>query len=498
LFADDLGWVDVSTGNSNGGRGSEIYETPNIDHIAAEGMSFTHAYTQQNCSPTRASLISGQYAPGPDNGVYNVVSLARQDKKTEGFPNLPIDPPEQNKYIADHGVSIFNMARNAGFHTCFIGKSHGTPHPLGKGYGLDIPGDVHHMLKGTVKGEKIRDQYYLALKDDKKGWTFNSKFVDRYAAPYDSAYIDSVLAPLKNGNDPTLLARTPKHLTDAIGDFCVDYIKDRAEERAPFFLYVPFHAVHYKVVGRKDLVEKYKARGLDAKMAEYAGMVELLDQNVGKVLRAIKDPNGDGKFDDDLSADTLVVLFSDNGGCRGNGPLTGGKGVFQEGGLRVPLMCKWPGVIAPNTVTDQAVHCVDLYPTFAEILGADVRDRRLDGTSFAKILNGEKKRLDRKNLFWHFPGYMGSRLRPSSMIQTRVGDQYYKLFYSYETETWGLFHVNEDLGEQNDLLQQPLPEQLTGLVKTMKHDLRAWLVESDAPTGTWAKDGSAVPYPSGF
>jgi hypothetical protein len=93
---------------------------------------------------------------------------------------------------------------------------------------------------------------------------------------------------------------------------------------------------------------------------------------------------------------------------------------------------------------------------------------------------------------------MGTRLRPSSMIQTRVGDQYYKLFYSYETEAWGLFHVNEDLGEQNDLLQQPLPEQLTGLVKTMKHDLRAWLVENDAPTGTWAQDGSAVPYPSGF
>jgi arylsulfatase A-like enzyme len=240
LFADDLGWVDVSTGNPNGGRGSKKHETPNIDRIAEQGMSFTHAYTQQNCAPTRAALITGQYAIGPLNGVYNVASLARQDKRTEGFPDLPIVPPIQRKHIEDHGLSIFNMAQSAGLHTCFIGKSHGTPHPLGEGYGLDIPGDVHHIMQGTVNGKPVKNQHFMALNDDRKGWTFLSKFIDRYAAPYDTAYINTALKPFRNGNDLSLLEGTPKHLTDAIGDFSVDYIRQQAAKAEPFFLYVPY------------------------------------------------------------------------------------------------------------------------------------------------------------------------------------------------------------------------------------------------------------------
>ncbi|MBK1880431.1 sulfatase-like hydrolase/transferase [Pelagicoccus mobilis] len=495
LFADDLGWTDVSTGNPNGGRGSKVYETPNIDRLAEQGMSFTYAYTQQNCSPTRASLVSGQYATGPDNGVYNVRSLARQDKRTKGFPDLPVIPPEQRKAIDDHGRSIFNMVQGAGLHTCFIGKSHGTPHPLGEGYGLDIPGDVHHILEGTVDGKPVKNQHYMALNDDQKGWTFLSKFIDRYAEPYDTTYIDTVLKPFRNGNELSLLKGTPKHMTDGIGDYSVDYIRQQTAKAEPFFLYVPFHAVHTNIVGRKDLVAKYAERGLNARDAEYAGMVELLDQTVGRILQAVKDPNGDGSFDDDQSAETLIIFYSDNGGMRGNGPLTGRKGVFTEGGIRVPLMIKWQGVIQPDSISNQAVHCIDFYPTLAEMLNVDVSDRQLDGTSFAEILTGEKTRLDRKNLFWHFPGYMDERLRPSSVILHRVGDEYYKMFYFYETETWELYHLNEDPGEKANLLEQRVPEQLNGLVRTMKRDLTAWLEDTQAPTGTWSKDGSPVPYP---
>ena len=406
LFADDLGWVDISTGNPNGGRGSKVYETPNIDRIATEGMSFTHAYTQQNCAPTRASLISGMYATGAGNGVYNVTSLSRQDRRTEGYPNLPIVPHEQRKFIPDNGVSIFNMAKKAGYHTCFIGKSHGTPHPLVRGYGLNVHGDVHHAITGTVKGKRVQS-YYLAVKDDKRGWTFKSRYVNKYASPYDQNYVDETLAPFKGQSDLSQLPGSAKHLTDAIGDFCVDYIRDKAGDAKPFFLYVPFHAVHYKVVGRKDLVAKYKSRGLDSKTAEYAGMVELLDQNIGKIANAMKDPNGDGDTSDDLSANTLFIVYSDNGGIYGNAPLTGGKGVFTEGGIRVPLICKWDGVIAPNTISSQSVHCIDLYPTLAEFAGieiSDLSDVSLDGVSFAQILTGKTKRLDRENLFWHFPG----------------------------------------------------------------------------------------------
>lgn len=497
LFADDLGWVDVSTGQTNGGRGSTIYETPNIDRIAAQGMSFTHAYTQQNCAPSRASLISGMYATGAGNGVYNVTSLSRQDRKTEGFPNLSIVPHEQRRFILDNGVSIFDMARKAGYQTCFIGKSHGTPHPLGRGYGLNIPGDVHHIIKGKVNGKTVQS-YYLAVKDDKRGWTFKSPFVNKYASPYDHKYLDETLAPFKHQSDLSQLPGSAKHLTDAIGDFCVNYIKGKADGAKPFFLYVPFHAVHYKVVGRKDLVAKYKSRGLAAKDAEYAAMVELLDQNIGKIANAVKDPNGDGDASDDLSANTLFIVYSDNGGTRGNGPLTGGKGVFTEGGIRVPLICKWDGVIAPNSVSSQAVHCIDMYPTLAEFAGveiSDVGDVSLDGVSFASILTGEAKRLDRDNLFWHFPGYMGSRLRPSTMIHKRVGDEYFKLFYSYETQGFHLFNISQDLSEEHNLLEKPSAKEFA-LAQTMNRDMTRWLKANRAPTGTWTTCGGTVPYPS--
>lgn len=496
ILADDLSWIDVSTGNSNGGRGSKYFETPNIDRLAEQSRSFTHAYTQQNCAPTRAALISGQYATGPNNGVYNVGSLARQNKQTEGFQNLSIKPPKQRNDIPDNGVSLFDMAQSAGLHTCLIGKSHGTPHPLEGGYGLDIPADVHHILHGTVDGEKITNQHYMALKDDEKGWTFLSDYVDRYAAPYDSEYIETQLAPFKNQNDLSLLIGTPKHLTDAIGDFSIDYIKERAAEQTPFFLYVPFHAIHSDIIGRKDYVAKYAARGFDKKQAEYAALVELLDQNVGRILQSLKDPNGDGDFDDDLSGETLVIFTSDNGGLRSNAPLTGRKGHLFEGGIRVPLMVRWPEVIEPNSISNQAVHSIDYYPTLADLLGVDVSDRQLDGVSFASILKGEKTRLERENIFWHFPGYMDFRTRPCSVIQRRIGDQYYKLFYYYETGQWQLFDLNQDISEQNDLLAKHLPEQLTDLVKSMKKDLEDWLIETNAPTGTWTQSGKAVEYPS--
>lgn len=119
-------------------------------------MSFTNAYTNQNCAPSRAALISGQYATGVDNGVYNVGSLNRPDRRTKGFPNLSIKPHEQQNVISDVGTCIFDVLKTKGYNTALIGKSHGTPHPLKGGYGIDLPADIHHELKVMVNGKKNR------------------------------------------------------------------------------------------------------------------------------------------------------------------------------------------------------------------------------------------------------------------------------------------------------------------------------------------------------
>ena len=501
LFADDLGWVDVSTGNTNGGRGSKRYETPVIDQLASEGMSFAYAYTNQNCAPSRASLISGQYPTGEDNQVYNVGSLSRQDKRTKGFPNLPIKPFQQKKVIAEDGINIFDALKTQGYKTAFIGKSHGTPHPLVGDFGIDLPADIHHIIAAPVDGKRTKS-YYMALQSDRKGWTFKSKYVDKYATPYDQNYINTTLKPYASRSELSLLEGTPKHLTDAIGDFSVDYIKENANGDHPFFLYVPFHAVHSKVVGRKDLTEKYRKRGLNERLAEYASMIELLDQNIGKINRAIKDPNGDGDVSDDITNNTIFIVYSDNGGLKDNKPLTGKKGTLTEGGIRVPLIFRYPDVIKANTITNQSVHCIDFLPTLAELTGVDLSTLKkpngstaqYDGVSFAKILKGEEKWLSRDNLFWHLPGYMDERFSPSTLIQTRIGSDYYKLFYFYETETFAMYHVNSDISEKKNLLNNPTKKQLK-IALQMNANMLAWLKANKAPTGTWVKNGENVPYP---
>ncbi len=496
LFVDDLGWVDVSTGNTNQGRGSTIYDTPNIDRLAAEGMSFTHAYTQQNCSPTRASLITGKYATDPDNNVYNVVSLARQDASTQ-LPIL-ITPPEQSKNIAATGVSIFDMAKSVNYTTCFIGKDHGTGiNDLGIDIGVSQPSPF--SLK--VNGNNVQS-YYFALDSDDKGWSFDSDALDAYASPYSSEYVNGNLQAVANGNDLSFLAGKPKHMTDAMGDYCVDYIERKYQAQKPFFLYVPFHAVHSKVAGRQDLKEKYLNKGYNDDLAEYAAIVETTDQTIGRIYKAIKDPNGDGDFSDDISENTILIVYSDNGGLKSNRPLTGGKGTFTEGGIRVPLIIKYPNVIEANSITNQSVHAIDFFPTLAEMIGVDVSNLKkdnnaaieLDGVSFASILKGEESRLDRENIFWHFPGYMGSRQRPNSMIQKRIGDDYYKLRYYYETGVSTLHHINSDISETVDLLEKQDANHMQ-LAEIMLSELKQWLRNEKAPTGTWADGGGTVPFP---
>jgi arylsulfatase A-like enzyme len=510
IFADDLAWADVSSNLSNLGNGSTFYETPTIDALATAGLSFTQAYTQQNCQPSRAALVSGQFAPGPQNGVYNVGSLDRADSRTVGYPNLSIVPAMQSDDIDPAGISIFETLRSASYTTAWMGKNDGTgpTASLAVDHGLDFERAIERRVIATVGGLTTEAQYF-ALNDDTAGWMFDRPEFAAYASPYDQNYIDDVLQPLANGNDPSVLLGTPKHLTDALADVAVDYIATESATPDPFFLYIPFHAVHVTITPRADLKTKYEdkwaaevqAGTLDprARNADYAAFIEQLDQNVAKVLNALDDPDGDGDNSDSIVDDTLVVFFSDNGGSgEFNVPLRGVKGAFFEGGIRVPLISRWPGVITPQTTSDQSIHVVDLYPTFAEIAEATLPDpgvHAIDGESFASILGDEATQLTREGLYWHFPGYMGNRLRPNSVVQQKVGNDYYKLFYHYETGQYEMYNITLDLSETTDLLAGTPAAPDILVAETLNADLRNWLIGESAATGTWSANSAPVPYP---
>ena len=504
IMADDLGWTDIRTANTSLGNGSKYYETPNIDKLAADGVSFTYAYAQQNCQPTRASIITGQYATGPQNGVYNVGSL----KRALNNGATSIIPHDQINHLSAETVSIFETIKAAGYHTAWFGKFHAikTADEIPRDHGIDHNIALHKEVVATVNGQKVKNEFF-AQNDDAKGWIFDNDLLNPYAQPYDKAYIKSVLEPYTNGNDPRVLEGTPKHLTDALGDAVVDYIKDRVQQGTPFFAYVPFHAVHTSILPRADLKAKYEAKeSQDPRhnRPDYAAFVELLDQNVGRIVRALNDPNGDGNTSDGIAENTLVVFYSDNGGFMGptdNSPLRLRKGTYYEGGIRVPLICRWPGVVEPNTVNNvQEVHATDIYPTFAEIAGAKLPDastHEIDGQSVASVIKGEEESLQSKTeLYWHFPGYMDIRNMPQSVIHMRHTDgDHYKLFYRYEDGTYELYNLSNDIGETNNLLLDSPGQTTLDLAEEMNTKLRNWLIRRNAPTGTWRESRETVAYP---
>lgn len=497
ILVDDLGWTDISAGNPNLNNKSLWYQTPNIQRLANEGISFTHCYTQQNCEPSRSALFTGQFPPV--NGVYNVDSLDRGNN-----PNAPIVAAPQRADINPAGVSIFETLKTAGYHIGLYGKNHGTgpANQLGVNHGIDTNFASSKQFSALVNGSMVESAYSALLIDAAPGypqhWGFDIPALDPYAQPYNSTYNTNVLLPVANGNNVTLNVGKPKHHVDAVTDAAVDFIKNRAAIPAtPFMLYFPITGVHSDHVSRVDLKVKYQnitstdPRHTDNK---YAGLVETVDQSIGRLLNALADPNGDGNTADSIVNNTIVVFTSDNGSTETSlsTPLSGEKGMLSEGGIRVPLIVRRPGVIPANTISNQPVHLVDFYPTLAALAGATLPSpgvHPLDGVSFASILTSPTTTLTR-NLYWHFPGYMDTRCWPQSIIQKVIGNQVYKLIYRYESGVYQLFNLTNDIDEGTNIFASN-----QSIASTMNTELRNWLIAKQARTGTWRATGATVAYP---
>ena len=472
FMVDDLGWNHLSAPGPTLGTAPAVYQTPNLERLAAAGVSFPWAYAQPNCAPTRAAMLTGQYPARVHNDVYVVGSLNRHGRGGVTKQQARFQGPKQHQDVAVAAVTIAEAMQENGYTTAHIGKyhvgGHQGPATLPEQAGFDI------NIGGCQQGH----QPTCFASNQGDGWLFKGLGrgdFDRWAEPYDDGY-------LSRRGLPAMLAGTPKHISDATGDALVETVETLAAGGQPFYLQFHTYAVHGPVRARPDLRAAAAERAEGRQQAEYLGFIAGVDETVGRLLAVLADPDGDGDPADSISEDTLVLFTSDNGGTHAdNLPLRGEKGMFTEGGIRVPLIACWPGRLPAGTVSQRMVHAVDYYPTFLELAGGAWRpapdSHPLDGESFAAEMLAPGTDPDRGPIGFLFPGYLDTRAQPGVWLIDELADRRWKVSYDYESALWSLFCLTDDVSEVNNLAKAE-PQVLA----TLAGQLNAWLRQEAA---TW-------------
>ena len=421
-----MGWRDV------GCFGGDLFETPNIDRLATEGMRFTQAYANcPVCSPSRAALMTGKN-PARLGFTGHITAIGRHRHPE----NSKLIPPDGLTNLPHDEETLAEVLGKQGYVSASIGKWH-----LGEeGYWPE-----QHGFDVNVAG-----------------WTHGSP--PHYFYPYTRENSDW------NGSIPTMTGgEEGEYLTDRLTDETIGFME--ANRDNPFFVYLTHYGVHTPLQAPKPLVEKYKKelKGKEKQVhPTYAAMVENMDWNVGRVLQSIEDLG--------LSEDTVVVFTSDNGGLESSAsqaPLRKGKGTLYEGGIRIPQIIKWPGKIPAGSLSEAPTIGTDLFATLAEIGGGSVRDD-IDGKSFSALWDGGEY-SPRESLVWYYPHYHSQSMRPGAAI--RKGD--YKLIEYYDPEGVELYNLAADLSEKRNLASE-MPEKAEELLADLNGYLDA--VDTIRPT----------------
>lgn len=422
IFIDDLGWKDV------GCYGNDFIDTPNIDRLASEGMRFTDFYASGAvCSPTRCAVQSGQnqarigitaHIPGHWRPFERVITPLTTMA-------LPLDT-----------VTVAESLRAAGYSTGYVGKWH-----LGQGAQFQ-PKQQGYDFSAVISGPHLPGRYRV---------------------------LDS------EGQKP----KAGQYRTEFEADICVDFINRNKQK--PFFLMLSPFAVHIPLGAMAAKVEKYEDRAVELKRdlphPVYAAMVEHCDDLVGRIVEAV-DAAG-------ITENTMIVFTSDNGGLyrrydyrpaaddnvATQDPLKGEKGTLYEGGVRVPLIVKYPPVVKANSVCAEPTISHDFYPTFVELAGGVLpKNQTIDGLSLLPLLEQPQAKLARQSLHWHYPHYHHGR--PASSIRERD----WKLIEFLDgTDEVEIYHLADDLGETRNLV-----EEKPGRVADLKKKLQRWRTDVSA------------------
>jgi arylsulfatase A-like enzyme len=421
ILVDDLGIRDL------GCYGQQFIQTPHIDRLAGEGMVWKNAYSScPVCSPTRASILTGKN-PARIHFTGHITAIERHRHPE----NSSIIPPDDLMYIPYEELTLPEALGKVGYVTGSFGKWH----VGGPGYWPEDQGFTVNV----------------------GGWTHGSP--PAYFYPYErpESSWNSRIPTLEGGEEG-------EYLPDRLTDEAIRFI--RANRAQPFFVYLSYYAVHTPLQAPDNLVKKYeslvKETGIDP---VYAAMVDRVDENVGKLISFLDEAG--------LSEKTLVIFTSDNGGLEtvtDNAPFRRGKGHLYDGGIRIPLIMQWTGIIEPGSISQNRTISMDLYPTILNAAGIDTDTiEELDGRSLMEDIQGTTPSRG-SDLHWYYPHY-GIGMDPGGILVE--GD--YKLIVHYDPFKVELFNIRTDTSESNDVSAQH-PE----LAEELENKYSKWLTDIDA------------------
>lgn len=476
FMVDDMGWQDCSLPFWKEKTPlNKQFHTPSMEQLAAEGMKFTNAYATPVCTPTRISMLTGMNAA--HHRITNWTSPVKDN---------PTDNPDQEFGVCDwnyNGLSpkpgvphtvyatpFPQLLKDAGYFTVHVGKAHwgsnGTPgsSPNNLGFMINIAG-----------GAAGHPQSYLSEENygNRPGKT------GLQAVPDLQEYYGS-----------------GTFLTEALTLESLKAIEEPIKRKQPFFLHLSHYAVHVPIMADKRFLQKYLVAGLDSIEAAYATLIEGMDKSLGDVMSYLKKKGVD--------KNTIIIFMSDNGGLSNPGnrggagpythnlPLRAGKGSVYEGGIREPMIVKWPKVVKAGSIANQYVSIEDFFPTILEM--AQVKKytplQQVDGKSFIPVLRNAGYTDNNRVLLWHTPNKWVPNDGPGINYFSAIRQGDWKLVYSYRNRKAALYNLKTDIGEQKDLSQNN-PAQEQRMLQLLVDELKKY----DAQLPINKKTGKPVPYP---
>jgi arylsulfatase A-like enzyme len=461
ILADDMGWQDTSVPFARERtKWNDRYHTPALERLAKEGMKFTQAYSCAVCSPTRVSFLTGQNESrhGVTQWTHQSGDSSSTDRPhpelTHGAWNWNGLQPTPGMAHAVNTPVLPALLKQAGYRTMIFGKGHfgaaGTPGEDPKVFGFDV---------------RVGGRYAGGLGSYWGAKNFGAK--SQPNGPWRAWDLDHYFGQ-------------NIHLSEALTLEASREIRQAVSAKQPFFCYLAHYAPHTPIEPDERFAPKYRAAGLDKTEAAYASLLEGMDKSVGDLL-ALLDELG-------VAKNTLVVFTSDNGGVSHayrsmdpphthNAPLSSGKGAHHEGGIRVPMLVRWPGVTSAGAVNETPVIIYDWFATLLKAGGAALPETPVDGLDLEPLLRGRSSPAFDRPLTWHFPNMWGGLehpgprdgpgLGPSSTL--RRGD--WKLIYYHIDRRFELFNLAKDLGEKENLATKE-PKRLKAMAAELSDILR--------------------------